>query len=297
MPAQQLTTNPAIRRYAGNPVLSSKDIPYEADLIFNAGAIKRDGRYVMMFRNDHGKHLGPGNVEKRSLGIAYSDDGYTWAAEKTPVDVELNPFFKTAYDPRLIVVDGQVYTCFCFTENGTRGAIATTADFKKWELVATTLPGNRNLVMFPEKIGGKYWRLERPMEYLYGDERFDMWISASPDARYWGDHSLSLGLERAWWGNMKIGPSTPPPSRPTKDGSCSSTPSTSTRRAHGAGGRSGASAIRWAWCCSTSTIPPGCSACPTARSSSPRTRTPTNRKATDRTCSFPAGSSRKKTGA
>lgn len=37
-----------IHRYrAGEPVLSAKDIPYEADCIFNAGVAKYRGRYVM----------------------------------------------------------------------------------------------------------------------------------------------------------------------------------------------------------------------------------------------------------
>lgn len=203
-------THPAIRRYPGNPVLTKADLPYEADLVFNAGCIKHDGRYVLMFRNDYGRHLGPGHVEKRALGIAFSDDGYHWTAQPHPVDVELNPFFRNAYDPRLVEVDGTVYTCFCMYEQGTRGAIAVTDDFHRWELISTTQPGNRNLVLFPEKIGGMFYRLERPMEYLFGPEHFDLWISASPDARYWGDYQRLLSVDDVPWANMKIGPSTPP---------------------------------------------------------------------------------------
>ena len=207
----ELKTSPVITRYAGNPILSKADIPYEADLVFNAGCTRHDGRYVLMFRNDYGRHLGPGQVEKRALGIAFSDDGYHWTAQPAPVDVARNPFFRTAYDPRLVTLEGQVYTCFCFNEHGTRGAIAVTEDFQQWEMVSTTQPGNRNLVLFPEKIGGKYYRLERPMEFLYGgEERFDMWISASPDLRYWGDYRMLLSVDDVPWANMKIGPSTPP---------------------------------------------------------------------------------------
>ncbi|MBQ3084722.1 MAG: hypothetical protein IJC46_04640 [Clostridia bacterium] len=39
------------------PVLTYKDIPYEAALIFNAGVAKVNGKYVMLFRNDYGEDL------------------------------------------------------------------------------------------------------------------------------------------------------------------------------------------------------------------------------------------------
>ena len=34
------------------PILTKKDIPYDAELIFNAGVAKIKGEYVMVFRND-----------------------------------------------------------------------------------------------------------------------------------------------------------------------------------------------------------------------------------------------------
>ena len=43
-----------IHRHPDNPVLSAKDVPYHATLIFNAGVTKFQGRYVMVFRNDYG---------------------------------------------------------------------------------------------------------------------------------------------------------------------------------------------------------------------------------------------------
>ena len=41
-------------RSPNNPILSAKDIPYPASLVFNAGVCKWQGRYVRLFRNDHG---------------------------------------------------------------------------------------------------------------------------------------------------------------------------------------------------------------------------------------------------
>ena len=36
------------------PILTKDDMPYEASLIFNAGVIKHEGKYLMVFRNDYG---------------------------------------------------------------------------------------------------------------------------------------------------------------------------------------------------------------------------------------------------
>ena len=44
-----------IKKYSGNPVLSPKDIPYEAAQIYNAGVTKFNGKYVMVFRDDYGR--------------------------------------------------------------------------------------------------------------------------------------------------------------------------------------------------------------------------------------------------
>ena len=38
------------------PVLTNRDIPYNAALIFNAGVAKYNGGYVKMFRNDYGDY-------------------------------------------------------------------------------------------------------------------------------------------------------------------------------------------------------------------------------------------------
>lgn len=41
------------------PVLTYKDIPYRAALIFNAGVAKINGKYIMLFRNDYGVYDKP----------------------------------------------------------------------------------------------------------------------------------------------------------------------------------------------------------------------------------------------
>lgn len=60
---------------------------------------------------------------------------------------------------------------------------AVTGDFKEFKIISMSVPDNRNMVLFPEKINNKYVRLERPFA-VYGKkekESFDIWISESPD--------------------------------------------------------------------------------------------------------------------
>ena len=53
MPKMQpdVFSSPVIKRYnGGKPVLSKEDIPYPADLVFNAGVAKFGGNYVRLER-------------------------------------------------------------------------------------------------------------------------------------------------------------------------------------------------------------------------------------------------------
>ena len=93
------------------PVLTKADVPYPAELVFNAGVCKLDGKYVMVFRNDYGAFDGK-KFEGTSLGVAFSDDGIKWDISDIILSIEENPEIKRIYDPRLTVIDGEIYICF-----------------------------------------------------------------------------------------------------------------------------------------------------------------------------------------
>ncbi|MDR2094476.1 MAG: glycoside hydrolase family 130 protein [Treponema sp.] len=213
----ELHSSPAVRRWNnGAPVLSKEHIPYEAECIFNAGVAKYQGRYVMIFRNDYRYDAARHGFGFCNLGIAFSRDGIHWEVEKRPffsAERLGDPEITRIYDPRVTVIDGICYVCFAVdTKHGVRGGIAMTDDFEHIRFLSLSAPDNRNMVLFPEKIGGRYWRLERPFPVYSrgGVDRFDMWISASPDLRYWGDTDLVLAVEDVPWANDKIGPGAPP---------------------------------------------------------------------------------------
>ncbi|MDQ1914002.1 glycoside hydrolase family 130 protein [Paenibacillus sp. GD4] len=210
-----LKSSTVITRYPGNPVLTAADVPYKPALVFNAGVTKYEGRYVMVFRNDYGDPathtLEPSSTT--NLGLAYSKDGIQWEVQPKPCFGLKDEEIIRTYDPRLTVIDGRCYMCFAVdTKHGLRGGIAVTEDFEHFEVLHLSLPDNRNMVLFPEKIGSKYVRLERPFP-VYGrggGDRFDMWLSDSPDLVYWGNSALVLGVEDIPFANDKIGPAAPP---------------------------------------------------------------------------------------
>lgn len=210
-----LKSSAVIKRYPKNPILSAKDVPYKADLVFNAGVAKYQGKYVMVFRNDYG-YMGGARFQGTNLGIAYSEDGIHWEVQPKPFltreDMGDEEIIRV-YDPRLTVLEGRCYLCFAVdTRHGLRGGIAVTDDFEKVDVLSMTVPDNRNMVLFPEKINGMYMRLERPFPVYSrgGIDRFDIWISDSPDLKYWGNSHLVLGVEDVKYANNKIGPGAPP---------------------------------------------------------------------------------------
>jgi beta-1,4-mannooligosaccharide/beta-1,4-mannosyl-N-acetylglucosamine phosphorylase len=211
----QLQSSSVIRRHPANPLLAPKDVPYGPAMVFNAGVTKYEGKYVMVFRNDYG-NAAEETIEPHSttnLGLAYSDDGISWQVQNAPCWSWNDEEVIRVYDPRLTVIEGRCYMCFAVdTKHGLRGGIAVTEDFSSFQVLSLSVPDNRNMVLFPERIGSKYVRLERPFPVYSrgGIDRFDMWLSDSPDLAYWGGSKLVLGVEQVPFANDKVGPGAPP---------------------------------------------------------------------------------------
>jgi len=221
------TSKDLIVRYSQNPVLSARNVPYPSSLTFNAGVIRYENRYLMVFRNDHG-HDGQGRFAGTNIGLASSKDGIAWTVEPKPilaeesVRVELKrmmghhytpDFVKRIYDPRLTVIEGRIYMCFAVdTAHGICGGVATTEDFQKFTWLSVSVPDNRNMVLFPRRISGKYVRYERPLPVYMRDnpEDFPIWCADSSDLVYWGRNKPVLGVDQVPYANSKIGPAAPP---------------------------------------------------------------------------------------
>ncbi|MFQ9680128.1 MAG: hypothetical protein ACLRZH_08575 [Ruthenibacterium lactatiformans] len=118
----------------------------------------------MVFRDDYDCHNG--FPEKTHLGLAFSTDGLHWEVQAHPMwnaEMLRTPEIQRIYDPRLTVLEGRCYLCFAMdTAHGLRGGIAVTEDFEKIDILSLSVPDNRNMVLFPGRINGRYLRLERP---------------------------------------------------------------------------------------------------------------------------------------
>lgn len=215
-----LKSSPVIHKL-DKPILTKDDVPYDASLIFNAGVVKFKGKYYMLFRNDYGltEETFDGWWSKGgiAIGVAESDDGKHWSVRPKPLFDSVSiadPEIKRYYDPRLTLIDGQVYVCFAVdTRHGIRGGIGRINDsFDELEVISMTVPDNRNMVLFPEIINGYYARLERPFPVYgrNGKDQFDIWMSLSPDLKFWGESKLVLAVEDVSYANDKLGPAAPP---------------------------------------------------------------------------------------
>ena len=58
-----------VKRYENNPILTKDDIPYPVETVHNAGVVKHNGRYMMLFRS----HRANG---RSIIGLAESEDGF-----------------------------------------------------------------------------------------------------------------------------------------------------------------------------------------------------------------------------
>lgn len=175
-----------------NPVLTNEHIPlfWKYDLneetnpyfmerlgvnaVFNSGAIELNGKYYLVARIE-------GNDRKSFFGVAESDspvDGFRfWDYPVLLPDTckeETN-----VYDMRLTKhEDGYIYGVFCSESKDTtsndlsaakaEAGIVRTKDLKTWErldnLKTLNSPQQRNVVLHPEFINGKYAFYTRPMD-------------------------------------------------------------------------------------------------------------------------------------
>jgi predicted GH43/DUF377 family glycosyl hydrolase len=113
-------------------------------------------------------------------------------------------------DPRLTAFGDRYYfTYVAVSRHGAATALASTTDFRRFERHGIIFcPENKDVVLFPEKIGGEYVALHRP-NAATPFCRPEMWIARSPDLIHWGRHE-SLHGGGAEWETGRVGAGTPP---------------------------------------------------------------------------------------
>lgn len=194
-------------RWEGNPVLTLDDIPFRCNTVFNGTIVKHAEEYLLLFRVE-------GQQGYSFFALARSSDGYHFEVEDQPVllPAREGPFARYESmgieDPRATFLDGHYYILYTAVgSTGPRIALARTRDFHQFERLAlVSEPGNKDGVLFPEKIGGLYARLDRPIGMGVGS----IWVSYSRDLRHWGRSQVVLSPRPGYWDSYRVGASVPP---------------------------------------------------------------------------------------
>jgi predicted GH43/DUF377 family glycosyl hydrolase len=200
--------DPLIKRYSKNPILTKDDVPYPVATIHNAAVVKFNKKYIMIFRSH--------KLNGRSiLGLAESENGFDFRVDPNPFMVPAPEGVFKEYeefgveDPRIVFLEDEfLITYSAYSKHGVRVGLAKTKDFKTVDRFALITEADyRNVVIFPEKFDGLYLRMDRPHSDI---SPWSIWISYSPDLRFWGDSKVIMKPVQYHWDEMKIGPGAPP---------------------------------------------------------------------------------------
>jgi predicted GH43/DUF377 family glycosyl hydrolase len=152
------------------------------------------------------------------LRVARSQDGIDFTVDSEPalsphVDVEEYG----VEDPRATFLDGLWYLTYVSVSRwGITTSLATTTDFRSFERRGVIfLPDHKDVVIFPEKIDGKYVALTRPMPQSFS-RIFGVWVAFSDDLVEWGGHETVCLPRWEHWDELRTGASAVP--FRTKDG-------------------------------------------------------------------------------
>jgi predicted GH43/DUF377 family glycosyl hydrolase len=204
-----MTDSHVLKRHPANPILVAAQFPRPVNSVFNAAATKFGDQYLLLNRVED-------LTGSSCLWLARSDDGIHFTPDPEPamIPAEDEPFRTverfSLEDARVTQIGALFYiTYVAYSKYGCVTALARTRDFLNYERVAImTLPDNKDVVLFPEQIGGRYAKLDRPMTRQ--PSVGDIWISFSEDLVYWGDPRPVMKPQPRKWDEFKIGGGAPP---------------------------------------------------------------------------------------
>ena len=186
-------------RYSHNPVIPRDLIP-RSNSIFNSAVTPFHGEFAGVFRTDDTRRV-------MNLHVGKSQDGIRWQLRHEPIDFICDDpeigVFVHRYDPRVCWLEDRYYVTWCNGYHGPTIGVGYTFDFETfYQLENAFLPCNRNGVLFPRRINGKYAMLSRPSDR--GHTPFgDIFYSESPDMIHWGCHRHVMGTGS--WCYTKVG--------------------------------------------------------------------------------------------
>ena len=206
-----------MKRHPNNPILTRADVPnidpelIDATSVFNPGAIKFNDKYILLLRTQ-------ARSRETYIVVAESDDGVKFDVRNEIVDfkgiekVEGKVFH--IYDPRISKIEDTYYVMFAMDmEDGCQLGIGSTKDFVDFEFMGIASNEDiRNGVLFPEKIDGKYYRMDRPNKSRHSSgptSGTTIWLSESNDLINWEPVAPLISGRFHYWDEF-IGSGPPP---------------------------------------------------------------------------------------
>jgi predicted GH43/DUF377 family glycosyl hydrolase len=199
--------NVTFTRSPNNPLILSKNLPYQANAVFNAGAADLGDEVVLLLRVES-------SSGRSHLIVARSKDGVrNWQVEdRALLHPEEGPSYEVngAEDCRITWVEELktwVLAYVAVSDYGPGVALAKTTDFRTVERIGLVIPpDDKNAAVFPKTFDGLYAMLHRPS--VAGGS---IWLSYSPDLEFWGKSQLVMGARGGpWWDAVRVGAGPPP---------------------------------------------------------------------------------------
>jgi predicted GH43/DUF377 family glycosyl hydrolase len=199
-----------LKRLSAKPVLSPrKENTWEAGAVFNCAAIMDGGLIHLIYRATDITSNGSQGRYINSLGYATSHDGLTFERWDQPILTnEVEQELRGPEDPRVVELDGTFYMMYTGYggrfEGDYRICLASSPDLTHWTRLGVVLDEpNKDAVLFPERIGGRYAMLHRRPPHI--------WLAYSDDLEHWSSHVPILeALPPSAWECVKIGAAGPP---------------------------------------------------------------------------------------
>ncbi len=144
------------------------------------------------------------------MRIARSRDGVHFEVDPEPIPVAMDDYDRYGLeDPRITRIDDTWWINYsAISERGISTALISTRDFRTFEKHGIIFcPDNKDVAIFPGKIGGLYRALHRPSQAAVGPS---IWTASSPDLLHWGDHRLLMAPRPGRWDGGRIGAGSPP---------------------------------------------------------------------------------------
>lgn len=146
------------------------------------------------------------------LRVARSSDGLRFEIDPEPTIVSATALEEYGVeDPRITRIGDTFHiTYVAVSRLGITTARLTTKDFRTFDRHGTIMqPDEKDVVLFPEKVGGRYLALTRPMPGSFG-RVLGLWLSESDDLIHWGNHRPVAQPRAGLWDEIRIGASLVP---------------------------------------------------------------------------------------